>query len=329
MNLRTYICSVLAVALASAAAAQTQPVAEPSTSAQLQADLPRTPQGHPDLQGVVWNTNFLLPLEATPMLPDLVISEERAVEFINMVVPIYLAMPDVAIDPESEIIIGATEGLAIVRGERRTRAVVLPEDGRIPYTREARERVSNAMKAILGTSADNPEERPTGERCLSLGALAPTAGTQTLNPRRFIQTTDHIVIQYEYGNEARIIPLADAHDRRLVDPHYGNAIARWDGDTLEIETTGLPVEDTLRPFPALIVRPEATVIERFTRLSARELLYQFTVIDPEIYTAEWLAEYSLYAADFPMFPSACHEGNYSLENIMKAARIDEVRSGLE
>jgi hypothetical protein len=80
----------------------------------------------------------------------------------------------------------------------------------------------------------------------------------------------------------------------------------------------------VRPFPvSLVINPDAKVIERFTRLSADELLYQFTVEDPKVYTAPWLAEYSLYRADYPMFPSNCHEGNYSLPNILAAAREAE------
>jgi len=68
------------------------------------------------------------------------------------------------------------------------------------------------------------------------------------------------------------------------------------------------------------------VIERFTRLSETELLYQFTVEDPAIYTAPWLAEYSLYKANTRMFPGNCHAGNYSLPNILQGARVAEARA---
>jgi hypothetical protein len=62
------------------------------------------------------------------------------------------------------------------------------------------------------------------------------------------------------------------------------------------------------------------VTERFTRLSLDELLYQFTVEDPKVYAAPWLGEYSLYRVSYRMFPSACHEGNYGLPNILAGAR---------
>jgi hypothetical protein len=74
------------------------------------------------------------------------------------------------------------------------------------------------------------------------------------------------------------------------------------------------------------VSAEAKVTERFTRLSDRELLYQYTVEDPKVYTAPWMAEYSLYKTDQRMFEHACHEGNYSLPHILQAQRVKDARA---
>ena len=70
----------------------------------------------------------------------------------------------------------------------------------------------------------------------------------------------------------------------------------------------------------------AKVIERFTRLSKDELLYQFTVEDPKVYTAPWLAEYSFHASNTGMFPSPCHEHNYSLPNILLGQRMADLKA---
>ena len=99
--------------------------------------------------------------------------------------------------------------------------------------------------------------------------------------------------------------------------------AVWEGKTLVIETIGMPAKDEIRPFPTLFVQPTAKVIERYTRVSKTELLYQYTVVDPAIYTAPWLAEYSLFASSKPIYEFACHEGNYSLPNILAGARRAE------
>jgi hypothetical protein len=57
-----------------------------------------------------------------------------------------------------------------------------------------------------------------------------------------------------------------------------------------------------------------------------ELLYQFTVIDPKVYTEPWLGEFSIYPLDGALYEHACHEGNYSLPNILRGARIAEERA---
>lgn len=92
-----------------------------------------------------------------------------------------------------------------------------------------------------------------------------------------------------------------------------------------IETVSLPEVDRVRLVSNLVVTKDSKVVERLTRLSDNELLYQYTVEDPAIYTAPWSAEYSLYRTDQRMFESSCHEGNYSLSNILKGGRVADMR----
>ena len=138
-----------------------------------------------------------------------------------------------------------------------------------------------------------------------------------------MQTRDAVVILTEYGPDLRVIPFTDKHGPLLQASALGDAIAHWEGETLVIETIGMPAKDEIRPFPTLFVQSTAKVIERYTRVSKTELLYQYTVVDPAIYTAPWLAEYSLYATPKPIYEFACHEGNYSLPNILAGARREE------
>ena len=287
--------------------------------------LPRTFFGHPSFEGV-WTTNFLLPLEATPLARSLRLSESEAQAMASEMVRLALLDPLVAIDPEAPDILGSTNGLAIVRGERRSRAVIVPADGMLPYTAQARAEAGKFD--LMRLPSDNPEERPSGERCIVGGGQPPLAGTVSLNPRQFIQTPEYVVIHNEFGDEARIVPFADSHSPTALHSRLGSSIARWEGDTLVVETINLPGEDRVRGFPTLIVDPSAKVIERFTRLDHEELLYQFTVEDPHVYTRPWLAEYSLYRTEQRMFPYACHEANYSLTNILMAQRMVEQNAGV-
>ena len=288
---------------------------------------PRTIYGQPDLQGV-WNTDFVLPLEARPDTPSLTVPEPEAQVLARRIAAEGGSLASLALDPEVAEIAQRTArtGLGVVRGERRTRQVVQPPDGKLPLTPRARAR-TEFIDLILRTSADpplptaNPEERPSWERCIVGQGQPPIAVTTDLNPRQILQTRDAVVILSEYGPDFRVIPFAAAHRNAVSQASpLGDSIARWEGDTLVIETTGLPAKDTIRPLPTLLVSASAKVIERYTRVSAHELLYQYTVVDSAIYTAPWLAEYALTPSSQPLYEFACHEGNYSLPNILAGAR---------
>lgn len=290
---------------------------------------PRTAYGQPDLQGV-WNTDFVLPLEARPDTPNLTVPEAEAQVLARRIAAEGGALASLALDPEvaeiSERV--AKTGLGIVRGQRRTRQVVQPADGKLPLTPSARGRTA-LIDLILRTSADpplptaNPEERPSWERCIVGQGQPPIAVTTDLNPRQILQTRDAVVILTEYGPDLRIVPFSDRHGPPEQTSPTGDSIAHWEGDTLVVETIRLPAKDIIRPFPTLLVSAKATVVERYTRLSDTELLYQYTVKDPAVFAGPWLAEYSLTRTNKPILEFACHEGNYSLPNILAGARHRE------
>jgi hypothetical protein len=292
---------------------------------------PRTPDGQPDLQGV-WNTNFVLPLEAPATgAPPLVLPEAEAMAYAQKLAADVRTLKAFEQDPEVADLSrsSAQAGLGIVRGQRRTRQIVQPADGRLPVTPTGRRGISYVERTLRNSSeapfpTDGPEQRPNWERCLVGQGQPPIAIVTDINPRQILQTRDAVVILSEYGPDLRIIPFAATHANAPAQASaLGDAIAHWEGDTLVIETTGLPARDTIRPFPTLLVPPSATVIERYMRLSDTELLYQYTVVDPSTYTAPWLAEYALARARQPLYEFACHEGNYSLPNILAGARQRE------
>ena len=291
---------------------------------------PRNVWGQPDLGGV-WNSDYLMPLEATPGVP-LVLGEAQARDFAHKLADSVHGYAAFKIDGEVQDLAdhNARVGLGLVKGERRSRQVVLPADGVIPMTARMRNQVRFIEGVIRNSDdppipSDGPEQRRNWERCLAGQGQPPITVTNEINPREILQTRDVIVILSEYGPDLRIIPLTDTHGPKTFDGPLGDSIARWDGDTLVVETIRLPAADTIRPLPTLIVPPSAVVEERYTRVSDKELVYQYTVRDPAIYTARWLAEYSLYRTPHPILEFACHEGNYSLPNILSGARARERR----
>jgi hypothetical protein len=324
MKARLSLPCALSLALFALPAAIAQTTEAPKSATPYVA--PRTSFGDPSFEGV-WTQNFVILMEAHPRVPMLVLPEEAAREFATQAATGIGNALDSSLDPEVPELMKVTDGLPIVRGERRTRSVVLPADGRLPYTEAARK---ESQRGPQNPRLDNPEERPNWERCITSLGLPPVhgMGTTSVNPRQFIQVPGQVVIHTEYGDEARIIPLTRTHKPKALHSWMGDSIAWWEGETLVVETIGAPANDRVRFFSNLIVTPESVVTERFTRVADDELLYQYTIADPAIYTAPWMAEYSLYRTDQKMLEHACHEGNHSLPNILRGRRVrDAARAG--
>ena len=143
-----------------------------------------------------------------------------------------------------------------------------------------------------------------------------------------VETPDNLVIHSEGSSDLRIFGIGAPRRPEAVRSRGGDSIARWEGDTLVVETTHIRSESPIRisvGFTPLLLRDNATLIERFTLVSKDELLYQFTVDDPEIYARPWLAEYSMMRTTGRQFEMACHEGNYSLTNILQGSREQDRR----
>jgi hypothetical protein len=300
------------------------PAPQPYIPTETRADpnLPRTSFGQPSLEGQ-WGSNWVLPLEASARTPMLVVPEGAAKQIALGYAKGVGDALDAQLDPEVPETMRNVEGLPKVRGERRTRAVVIPASGMLPYTAEGKARLKRGNGRDL---YDNIEERPNWERCIRSLGQPPVFPIGSGNPREIIQTPTQVVIHTEYGDEARIIPFTDTHKPKMFWGLLGDSIAKWEGNTLVVETVGMPDKDAVRLFPSFVVSHEGKVIERYTRLGQDELLYQFTVIDPKIYSEPWMGEFSIYKLNGRLFEHACHEGNYSVPNILRAARVKEERA---
>jgi hypothetical protein len=204
---------------------------------------------------------------------------------------------------------------------RRTSLVIDPRDGRIPQlTADAQKNVSARAEARRLRPADGPEDRSLADRCIVRGTSGPPmlpAGYS--NNYQFVQTPDVVVILVEMIHDARIIPLdgrphLGVNMRQMV----GDPRGRWEGRTLVVETTNFTDKTNFRGSGQNL-----RVTERFTRTDGGTLLYQFTVDDPQSFTRPWSGEIPMKKAAGPIFEYACHEGNYSMANILSAARHEE------
>jgi hypothetical protein len=311
----------------------------PSQAAEGQWRVPRTPDGVPDLQGT-WTNASLTSLERDDMFKGrAVLSAAEADEFARTnLFAQYSAEDAKPTNPDSRATVSADPGgynafwldpgtrLAVVNGEARTSFIVEPANGKIPYTPAGQ----SAFRSVrLAITFDGPETRALGERCLM--GFGSSSGPPMLpdvynNNYQIVQTADAVMILVEMVHDARIIHLKKrSHLPKSITPWMGDSIGRWEGDTLVVETSNLnPGQNAHYGIKqSFYLPPTAKVIERFTRVAADEILYQFTVEDSAAYTQPWKGEVPLRATPDRIYEYACHEGNYALPGILAGARKQE------
>jgi len=275
---------------------------------------PRLADGQIDLQGVWAHTN-LTPLERPADLTTFVITPDqaRAIE-----TRIQARNEDLSKPAEPSLYFDERT-VEPIRGELRSSIITDPSDGRIPANEEFKRRAALAKASVL-SAFDGPEQRPGSERCLSAPSAAPPVSLVPAGDfRQIVQTRDVILIATEELHEARIVRMNAAHAPAAVVSWLGDSIGRWDGDTLVIETTQFaPTSDTRAgPNSLFFVSPQTVVTERIRRVAPDELSYTFTVTDPTFYTRAWHGETHFTRSNARMHEYACHEGNYSLEYVLR------------
>jgi hypothetical protein len=279
---------------------------------------PRLANGRPDLQGT-WDHIDATPLERPAGIETLVITAEQAAAIEQSIE----AISESRASPTEPTEYFNERRIQPIRGELHSSIIVDPVDGRIPGTplfnewqAQARARLVNAM--------DGPEQRPTSERCLgNPAAQPPNLYNPGTNLHQIVQTQDAVVFIAEWMNTARIIRLGSRHAPAAVTSWSGDSIGWWEGDTLVVETQHFTPSDTGRVAAGVtfMVSPQATVIERFTRVANDELNYVFTVEDPAYYVRPWQGETHFVRSTDHLLEYACHEANYSLTFILQGARV--------
>jgi len=307
------------VALAAIAAASAAACAERAYHA------PRNAFGQPNLSGV-WSNATFTRLERPLYVPRVVLTPEEAAKGearMRADAPLPDGV-DVGQGDSERATFDTGDGYARVRGEIRSGMIVEPADGRLPFRPEVVKRLGLEGPANPLAHRDNPEERSVTERCMGgESALPPALPSPDSNYVQIIQTRDNVALYSEKYHELRVVRLNDRrHDYPAVTSWEGDEVGWWEGDTLVVETTNFSAASLAR-YQRLRISSGATVVERFTRTAAGELMYTFTVSDPELYTQTWRAELPFQASPVRILEDACHEGNYSLAGILAGARAEE------
>lgn len=306
MTPRPIVLLLSALALASApVAAQTAPAAKPWT-------MPRTPDGHPDFQGI-WDFRTATPVERPRELAgkEFFATDQEAAEFERRTAE--RINDTLVVHPPAWLDYGTR-----VLANRRTSLIVDPADGRVPaLTPVARQKA--AARAEARQRAEGPEAFSLGERCVLFGAGPPIVPGPYNNNIQIVQTRDTVVVFNEMIHDARIVPTdGRPHLPAQIRPLLGDSRGRWDGDTLVIETTNFTDRTRFRGSDENL-----RLVERFTRTAPGTLIYAFTVDNPTAFSAPWTATFPMAKTDQRIYEYACHEGNYGLRNMLTSARYGE------
>jgi hypothetical protein len=292
---------------------------------------PRTADGHPDIQGI-WDFSTITPLERPAALGDKeVFTDDEAAAFER----------EENRRQNRDLIDSATGGLQYPPGgvvpynefwyergntviaSKRTSLIVDPPDGRLPPLTPQGQKAAE-LRAIadrndqLGNPrADSYTDRSVSDRCLlGFNAGPPMTPGAYNNHVQVFQSGRDVAFLTEMVHDVRIVPL---DGRPHLPPHLrqwkGDSRGRWEGDTLVVDTVNFQRETSLRGSTAT-----THLVERFTRVDADTLRYEFTVEDRATWTRPWTAAVLMKKTEGPMYEYACHEGNFAMAHILSGAR---------
>lgn len=298
----------------------------------------RTAWGHPDLQGV-WASNSATPLERPAALAGKkVLTNEELAALEQAARELFDGNTDAAFgDSVFEAALARARDFKSTDGgtgnynhfwlvernfDNRTSLIVDPPDGRMPpLTPEGQKRQAAAAERRKLHPADGPEDRNHGERCIGTGV--PMTGRGYNSNYQILQTPDHVVIHMEMMHDTRIVPLdGRPHVGRSIVAYLGDARGRWEGNTLVVETTNFHPG---REAGARGGSGKMHLVERFTRVDAKTLQYEYTVNDPSTYTRPYTVMIRMTPAPGSgrIYEFACHEGNHGMVGILAGHRAQE------
>lgn len=305
--------------------------------------MPRTEHGHPDLQGTWWfgsRTPLQRPVnlgeQQTYTQDEAAKLEQRMLQSnLDLMAPL---APDRAAPEQGAMIRQEADDnflahyqdpvLVPVNGEYRTSIIVDPANGRIPRRGNFQDFYARQEAAGLG-EFDGPEGQPLFGRCLMSGSAVPSLTPIMMNPNlQIVQNRDYVMIMTEMIHDARIIRLNAEHFDNGIRNWMGDSVGYWEGDTLVVHTKDFrPEQSSMRSF---VMSEEFATVERYTLVSDDQIHYAFTVNDSQAYTQPITGERMLTrnSDQDRIYEFACHEGNYSLESILRGARRQDVEAGM-
>jgi hypothetical protein len=282
--------------------------------------VPRAADGHPDLEGI-WSTATITPLERPRELGEKqFFTEQESADYEKRT--LVENNRDRRDGPKEADVSRAyndfwwDRGTKIV-GTRRTSLIIDPSDGRIPAMTPEGQKAAAVRAAALQRPAVGPEDRGVQERCIVGTNVGPPMLPSAYNNNfHIMQNAGFVTILSEMVHDVRTIPVdGRPHVPQNIRQWRGDSRGHWEGNTLVVDTTNFNDQVHVRGSDQNL-----RVVERFTRASPDVLLYEFRIEDPTAFTKPWAGEIPMTKTEGPIYEYACHEGNYGMEGLLRAAR---------
>ena len=155
------------------------------------------------------------------------------------------------------------------------------EGNEIPYLPAAAARKKENFENRLAADPEN--------KCFLPGV--PRA-TYMPFPFQIVQTSQYILIAYEFASASRVIYMGKAPESP-VDTWMGHSVGHWEGETLVVDVTSFN-DQTWFDRAGNFHSDELHVVERYTPLSRDALSYEATIEDPKVFSRPWKMSMPLY-----------------------------------
>jgi hypothetical protein len=155
----------------------------------------------------------------------------------------------------------------------------------------------------------NPEQNGdyTG-MCMPFGFMR---SVNSPYPIQIMQNDKYVAFLFEQSTWFHVVPFKNTHSDEPNPTWFGESIARWDGDTLVVDTVGFngwtrldtkgnPHSDKLH------------LVQTFKRTDAGHIAYSVTVDDPVYYARPWTNERTFTLTNGDLLEYSCEENNRAL-----------------
>jgi len=260
---------------------------------------PRTPDGHPDMQGM-WARRGAAMQEANA--PKTPLSEFGATG-----------------QPYPTVFnTGVSTPQAAALASRPT-GIIEPANRVLPWRPEADAARREFLSHMIPPASLKYVE--ASARCVPPGLL----GGDDRHPYQIVQRPGSFVLMYEYNHVTRVIYTdGRPHVGPNIRLYMGDSIGKWEGDTLVVDTTNFNDKTSFSqtiPYHSDVLH----TVERFTMIDPYVIDYQLTIEDPKMFTApiRIAGSFAAAAKGSELMEFACAEGSQTLANIFGFGLIPE------